>query len=160
MIITDPKQIPRDGTVVATSGYYDPLHVGHLECLELSKKMGDLLVVIVNNDAQAALKKGKSFMPESERVKIIDGLRCVDYVFLSIDEDQTVVKSLAAINPTVFTKGGDRFAGEIPEATICRALGIRMVDGLGSKIQSSSSLIAGDGHKAIKEFFDTLKHPS
>jgi cytidyltransferase-like protein len=159
MIITDASMIP-EGVVVATSGYFDPLHVGHLECLEKSKENGDWLVVIVNNDAQAALKKGKAFMPEAERVKIVDALRCVDFVFLSIDQDQTVVKSLAAINPNVFTKGGDRFAGEIPEATICRALGIRMVDGLGVKIQSSSNLIAGNGDKTIKEFFDSLKHPS
>lgn len=144
MIIHDAKEIKRNGIVCCTSGYWDPLHVGHLDVLELSKKRGDILVVIVNNNAQAALKKGKPFMDENERVRIIDSLRCVDYTFLSIDLDKTVCASLAAINPDVFTKGGDRFSGEIPEAAVCRALGIKIIDGLGAKIQSSSGLIAGN----------------
>ena len=56
---------------VATSGYFDPLHVGHLECLELAKQLGDKLIVIVNSDLQAKLKKGKSFMNQEDRMKII-----------------------------------------------------------------------------------------
>ena len=51
--------------VVAVSGYFDPIHVGHLEYLRLSKKLGDKLVVIVNNNHQCVLKKGKPFRSES-----------------------------------------------------------------------------------------------
>jgi len=124
-------------TVVA-SGYFDPLHVGHIEYLEKAATLGDRLVVIVNNDYQAELKKGKSFMSMSDRLRIVRALRCVDEVYLSIDVDGTVCKSLQTLNPDIFAKGGDRFATEIPEATICNRLGIEMVDGLGMKIRSSS----------------------
>jgi cytidyltransferase-like protein len=127
--------------IIAASGYFDPIHVGHIECLELAKKLGDRLVVIVNNDNQAVLKKGKPFMKQEERLKIVQSLRCVDEVFLSIDQDRTVCKSLAAVRPDVFAKGGDRTSGEIPESVICKELNIQIIDGLGAKIQSSSSLI-------------------
>jgi len=127
--------------VVAVSGYFDPLHVGHLECMQLAKKLGDKLVVIVNNDEQAISKKGYVFMPLEERVKIIKAIRWVDDVFVSIDKDRTVCKSLEKLKPDIFAKGGDRTADEIPEKEICDKLGIHIVDGLGKKIQSSSSLI-------------------
>ncbi len=142
MIITDPKTIDRTEKIIASSGFFNPIHVGHLQLLQQSKALGGKLIVIVNNDAQAILKHGRSFMPENERLMIIDNLKCVDYVFLSIDTNATVVESLKLIKPNVFTKGGDRFNSEIPEAAICRELGITMIDGLGAKIQSSSSLIS------------------
>jgi len=126
---------------VATSGYFDPLHVGHLECIKRSKYLGDKLIVIVNNDYQLSLKKGKPFMPEKERLEIIGSLNYVDEAFLSIDEDRTVIKSLSYIRPNIFTKGGDRFSEEIPEAEVCKRLGIKIIDGLGEKIQSSSFLL-------------------
>tara|TARA_Y100000590_G_scaffold432282_1_gene548136 strand:+ start:950 stop:1357 length:408 start_codon:yes stop_codon:yes gene_type:complete len=126
--------------VVATSGYFDPLHVGHLECLELASQLGDKLIVIVNSDLQAKQKKGKSFMMEEDRLKIVAALRCVDEVFLSIDKDSTQCESLKHLKPDIFAKGGDRTSDEIPELSICRELGIRIVDGLGKKIRSSSSL--------------------
>ena len=126
--------------VVATSGYFDPLHVGHLECLELASERGDRLIVIVNSDLQAKQKKGKSFMMEEDRLKIVAALRCVDEVFLSIDKDSTQCESLKHLKPDIFAKGGDRTSDEIPELSICRELGIRIVDGLGKKIRSSSSL--------------------
>ncbi|MEK6890457.1 MAG: adenylyltransferase/cytidyltransferase family protein [Nanoarchaeota archaeon] len=90
--------------IVATSGYFDPLHIGHIQCLELAKKLGDKLIVIVNNDKQAALKKGKEFMPFKERVEIIKSIKWVDEVFPSIDEDRTVCKSLEAIRPDILAK--------------------------------------------------------
>ena len=124
--------------IVVTSGYFDPLHVGHLECLELAKQLGDKLIVIVNSDLQAKLKKGKSFMNEQDRMKIILALKCVDEVFLSIDKDETQRDSLKYLNPDIFAKGGDRMSGEIPESTLCQELGIKIVDGLGKKIRSSS----------------------
>ena len=92
--------------VIATSGYFDPLHVGHLECLELASKLGDKLIVIVNSDLQAKLKKGEAFMNEDDRMKIVAALKCVDEVFLSIDQDKTQCESLKRINPDIFAKGG------------------------------------------------------
>ena len=130
-------------SVVVASGYFDPIHVGHIEYLELAKTMGDKLVVIVNNDWQATLKKGKPFMNEKDRLKIVSSLKCVDEVFLSIDKDKTVCKSLEAINPDIFAKGGDRFSDEIPESKICEKLNIDIIDGLGKKIRSSSLIIKG-----------------
>ena len=126
--------------IVVSSGYFDPLHVGHLECLELAKQLGDKLIVIVNSDLQAKLKKGESFMKEEDRMKIISALKCVDEVFLSIDKDKTQCKSLSYLKPDIFAKGGDRISNEIPESKICIELGIEIVDGLGKKIRSSSEL--------------------
>ena len=126
---------------VAASGYFNPLHKGHVEYLQKAKSLGDYLVVIVNSDHQRALKNSKAFMDQDERMSIIGALRCVDEVFLSIDEDATVCRSLEAVRPHVFAKGGDRFSSEIPEADVCRRLGIDMVDGLGQKVQSSSWLL-------------------
>ena len=122
---------------VAVSGYFDPLHVGHVEYFKLAKKLGARLVVILNNDKQAKLKKGSAFMPQEERKAILEALRDVDEVFLSIDTDSTVCRSLEALKPDIFAKGGDRFIGEVPETEVCREMGIEMVDSLGKKIQSS-----------------------
>ena len=123
---------------IVTSGYFDPLHVGHIECLELAKELGDELIVIVNSDYQTRLKKSKSFMSEQDRMKIVSSLKCVDKVFLSIDKDKTQCESLRYLNPDIFAKGGDRTSDEIPEAKICKEMGIKIVDGLGKKIRSSS----------------------
>ena len=128
----------QDLIIVATSGYFDPLHVGHLECLEMAKELGDRLIVILNSDLQAKLKKGKSFMNEQDRLTIVSSLKPVDHVFLSIDEGKDVCKSLAYLRPHVFANGGDRANREIPEAKVCDELGIALVDGLGTKIRSSS----------------------
>lgn len=133
-------------TIVITSGYFDPLHIGHLECLQKSKELGDKLIVILNNDEQAKIKKGKPFMCQEERKKILEALPYVDEVFISIDTDSSVCKSIEEVAKTkganIFTKGGDRFSYEIPEAKICQNLGIRIIDSLGEKIQSSSWLIS------------------
>uniref|UniRef100_A0A6C0J145 Cytidyltransferase-like domain-containing protein n=1 Tax=viral metagenome TaxID=1070528 RepID=A0A6C0J145_9ZZZZ len=127
--------------IVCVSGYFDPFHIGHLEYLEKSKKLGDYLFVIVNNDFQAQLKKKKSFMNEYERLNIIRSLKCVDSAILSIDKDRTVIETLKIIKPDIFTNGGDQNNSTIPEIKICNELGIELVDGLGDKIQSSSWLI-------------------
>jgi len=127
--------------IVAVSGYFDPLHIGHIEYLELAKKLGDRLIVIINNDFQTEQKKGYVFMPHKERERIIKKLLGVDETFISIDEDSTVCKSLEKIKPDIFAKGGDRFSEEVPEKRLCKKLGIKMVDGLGEKIQSSSELV-------------------
>lgn len=130
---------------VIISGYFDPLHVGHVELIEKAKALGNKLIVIVNNDKQTELKKGKAFMPEEERVKIVKGIKGVDEVFLSIDEDRSVCESIKKVNEVygadIFGNGGDRLNSEIPESRVCKELGIKIVDGLGDKIQSSSDLI-------------------
>lgn len=128
---------------VCVSGYFDPFHVGHLEYLEKAKKIGDKLVVIVNSDHQAELKKGKSFMPAAERCKIIAALRCVDHVVESIDKDRTVRETLRTMQPKpdYFCNGGDQDNSTIPEVEVCRELGIELRDGFGDKIQSSSWLL-------------------
>ena len=127
--------------VVAISGYFDPLHIGHIELIEKSRKLGDKLVVILNNDHQCSLKKGKPFMQQEEKKKILEALKGVDEVFVSIDQDRSVCKSLEAIKPDIFAQGGDRHQGEVPETGICKRLGITQIDGMGEKIQSSSDLI-------------------
>jgi len=125
--------------VVAVSGFFDPIHRGHIEYLQLAKRLGDKLIVILNNDEQAILKKGKPFMPLDDRKAILQAIKYVDEVFISIDTDTSVCKSLQVVKPHIFAKGGDRFATEIPESTICKELGIKIVDGLGEKVQSSSN---------------------
>jgi len=129
--------------IVCVSGYFDPLHIGHIEYFKKSKKIGDKLMVIVNNDFQAKLKKGKSFMPCDERIQIIKELKCVDIVVKSIDKDRTVCKTLKTIEPKpyYFCNGGDQNNNTIPETKICIERNIKLKDGFGDKIQSSSWLI-------------------
>ena len=131
---------------VVVSGYFDPIHVGHLEMMKLAKQLGDELVVIVNNDKQAKLKKKKSFMSEDDRLKIVKAIRYTDSAFISIDEDKTVCGSLEKVRRNykdyniIFANGGDRHSGEIPESKVCKKCDIQMIDGLGDKIRSSSDL--------------------
>jgi cytidyltransferase-like protein len=132
--------------IVIVSGYFDPLHSGHLELIKKAKELGDELWVIVNNDEQAKLKKGKSFMTQNERIKIMNSLKYVDKVFLSIDKDRSVCKSLKTLKKLhpehnfIFANGGDVTNETCREYEICKELGIKMVDKLGEKIQSSSWL--------------------
>ena len=132
---------------IAVSGYFDPIHVGHLEYLKIAKSLGDILVVIVNNNHQCVLKKGKFFMDENDRLEIVKAIKYVDEVVLSVDQDKTVCKSLELIRPNIFANGGDRSTDEVPETSVCKKYKIEMVDGLGEKIRSSSSLT---GIKEIK----------
>ena len=130
--------------VVIVSGYFEPLHVGHLEYLRMASQLGDTLLVIVNNSEQAKLKKGESFMNEKDRMEIIYALECVDEVLISCDNDATVCKSIelaAQFKPMadlILAKGGDRNFGEVTEVDVCEKLGIELVDSLGEKIRSSS----------------------
>ena len=132
---------------VAISGYFDPIHVGHLEYIAEARKLGDKLIVIVNNNHQCVLKKGKPFMDEKDRVIITSSLKDVDEVYLSVDHDKTVCKSLELLKPDIFANGGDRKNNEIPESAICKKYNIQIIDGLGKKIRSSSDLT---GLKEIK----------
>lgn len=137
--------------LVVASGYFDPLHCGHIEYLEKSKKLGDKLIVIVNNDKQTFNKKGFLFMPSRERVKILRELKCVDFAIESIDEGPSVTESIKILNPHIFTNGGDQFNDSIPEVKICKDMGIKLVDGLGEKIQSSRWIL----NKAKKSLLES-----
>lgn len=133
--------------IVAVSGYFNPIHIGHLKMFEEAKKFGDYLVVIVNNDHQVGLKGSVPFLSEADRVEIVKAVRWVDEAFLSIDKDKSVCESLRAIKPDIFANGGDRDRGNIPEDIVCEELGIEMIDGVGGeKLRSSSVLL-----KKVKE---------
>lgn len=137
--------------VIAVSGYFNPLHAGHLVMISRAKKMGDKLIAIVNNDYQVKLKGSVPFMNLADRVKIISALRDVDEVFVSIDRDLSVCKSLIKIKPDIFANGGDRKSiGDVPEYPICKKYGIKMVDGLGKKTRASSVFIARAAAKKNK----------
>ena len=133
-------------TLVIASGYFNPLHKGHIEYLKRSKELGDSLIVIINNDMQVGLKGSKVFQDELERKAIIDELKCVNYSLISIDDDRSVKRSIDFIHKFIkadkylFTNGGDQFGHTILEKDICNELGIELIDGLGDKIQSSSIL--------------------
>lgn len=136
--------------VVAVSGGFDPIHVGHIRYIQEAKKFGDELVVILNNDNWLKTKKGFVFMPEKERKEIIEAIAGVDRVVLTEHEpgttDLSVCNALRAVRPDVFGNGGDRFSDNIPEAIVCKELGIETVFnvGRGGKVQSSSWLTAHD----------------
>lgn len=127
--------------IVAVSGYFVILHIGHLEYLKEAKKLGDKLVVILNNDYQQFDKYGKVIVPLKERAEILKSIRYVDGVIRSVDKDRTVRKTLSILRPDIFANGGDRTNNEIPEAEICEKHNIQMIDGLGKKIQSTSWLL-------------------
>ena len=133
---------------IIVSGYFNPIHKGHLEYFQNAKKMADFLFVIVNNDYQRALKQSREFQLEEERMAIVSSLRVVDEAILSIDTDRTVCKTIASIANTygqdydlAFANGGDQNNNTIPERPICDKMGIALLDGLGDKIQSSSWLL-------------------
>lgn len=133
---------------VIVSGYFNPLHKGHLELFEKAKKQGDILIVIVNNDKQRELKGSKFFQDEEERIKIIRALRVVDIAWLSIDEDKTqnatlrmLVNKFFGTLELAFANGGDQNNDTIPERKLCEQFNIELIDGLGDKIQSSSWLL-------------------
>ena len=128
--------------IVVASGYFDPMHYGHVEYLQKSKDIGDKLIVIVNSDKQASMKKGQAFMPAAERVRLVRALECVDAAVIAVDDDRTVCKTLSLLHPHIFTNGGDQTNQSIPESKVCTELGIQMSDGLGGKVQSSSWLLA------------------
>ena len=125
------------------SGYFDPLHDGHIELFENAKKNCDKLIVILNNDLQASLKKGKPFMEERVRQKIIEAIRYVDEVFLSIDADGSQCKTLEKIrerypnDELYFVNGGDRDVTNIPEFVLKDKINLKFSDGAGEKINSS-----------------------
>jgi cytidyltransferase-like protein len=133
---------------IIVSGYFNPIHKGHIEYFNNAKASGDKLIVIVNSDYQRGLKASKEFQKEDERVFIVSNIKSVDQVFLSIDQDRTVCASIKLIHKKLskdyqlaFANGGDQNNNSIPELPVCQELGIELMDGLGGKIQSSSWLL-------------------
>ena len=133
---------------VIVSGYFNPIHKGHLEYFNNAKALCDELFVIVNNDHQRALKGSKEFQREDERMIIVSNIKAVDKAFLSIDQDRTVCETIRMIANEFganyelgFANGGDQNNDTIPERPICEEVGITLIDELGDKIQSSSWLL-------------------
>ncbi len=134
--------------VIIVSGYFNPIHKGHLELFDKAKALGDQLWVIVNSDLQRKLKGSKAFMEEDERLIIVKAIGIVDSVILSIDKDKTQCATLSDLAnkfgndfKMYFANGGDQNNDVCPEKEICEKSGIGLIDGLGDKIQSSSWLL-------------------
>jgi cytidyltransferase-like protein len=143
-------------TIVINSGYFNPIHPGHIECMQLSKELGDELWIIVNNDKQAEAKRGvQSFQNESTRVAIVQAIKPVNRVYLAIDEvDEkiSICQSLLKLSilareefgpqtQVIFAKGGDRSLGNSPETQTCIDNNIKIIDGLGAKTHNSSDFL-------------------
>ena len=133
---------------IIVSGYFNPLHKGHLELFEKGKSAGDQLWVIVNSDLQRALKGSKEFMDENERYTIVSSIKYVDKALISKDQDKTQRATLAYLSDNYskdfelyFANGGDQNNESIPEVPVCKEKGIKLLEGLGDKIQSSSWLL-------------------
>jgi len=132
--------------VVAVSGGFDPIHIGHVRLINEAKKLGDKLIVIINNDNWLQAKKKYNFMSEEDRVEIIKNLKAVDEVILTSHKKNTnnmsVCRELELIKPNIFANGGDRKQNNIPEYELCQKLGIKMVFNVGGeKLRSSSELV-------------------
>lgn len=130
--------------IVCTSGFFDPIHPGHISCITESKKLGDVLIVIVDGDKRAIVKKGKSFIPEKDRAYIVDHIKCVDYVTIyNHPTANNCIEAVEIIKPDIFTKGGDRVGNkEVPEAEIVEKYGGKVVYNVGDpKIWSSSNYL-------------------
>ena len=133
---------------IIVSGYFNPIHKGHLEYFNNAKAMADQLFVIVNNDHQRALKGSKEFQDENERMIIVSNIKAVDKAILSIDTDRTVRETIKMIAEQYggefelgFANGGDQNNDTIPERAVCEEMNVALIDGLGDKIQSSSWLL-------------------
>ena len=133
---------------IIVSGYFNPLHKGHLELFERAKSAGDELWVIVNSDLQRELKGSKEFMDENERLTIVSAIKYVNKALISIDKDKTQCATLTQLVDEYrddfelyFANGGDQNNESIPEVSICNEKGIGLLEVLGDKIQSSSWLL-------------------
>ena len=142
--------------IIVVSGYFNPIHAGHIDYLQAAKKLGNRLVVIVNNDLQVTIKGSQPFMALEERLTIVSALGVVDDAVPSIDTDGSVKATLRSIWNTyvsnrwvekrrvamTFANGGDRHDGNVPEYDLCEELGISLAFNVGGeKTQSSSNLL-------------------
>ena len=139
-------------TVVEISGFFNPLHIGHIDYISAARNLGDFLIVVVNSDKQVEIKGSVPFMDQDERLSIINNIKGVDRAVISIDDDGSVCETLRAefnrlqndpfFDEMIFANGGDRKEGGVPEDILTDELGIRMAYNVGGeKTQSSSSLI-------------------
>ncbi len=134
--------------IIMTCGGFDPVHVGHVRCIQESSYLkrdypSAVLVVIANADEFLMNKKGYVFMPEAERMEVLHAIKGVDHVVKWYDGTQNCIGAIEKINPNIFTKGGDRSSRDkIPEADICDKIGCKIKFGVGGsdKPQSSSWL--------------------
>ncbi len=131
------KNLKRKGKIVMISGGFDPIHIGHVRYMQEAKKLGDKLIVVINNDNWLKLKKGYAFMTENERKEIIEAIGCVDEVIITSHsentKDITVCEEIRKIKPHVFANGGDRKpdGDPVPEVALCEELGIEIVYNVG-----------------------------
>lgn len=143
----EKKPVIKTAIIVAVSGGFDPIHIGHIRMFQEAKKLGDKLVVILNNDNWLRKKKGDAFMPQEERKEIIEAIAGVDEVIFTEHsenpDDMSVCAELRKIRPDIFANGGDRHDENTPEIPVCEEIGCKMVynTGAGGKIQSSSWLL-------------------
>ena len=132
-------------TAVIVSGYFSPLHVGHLDMIEAASELGDEVFVIVNNNAQQEIKKGKVIIDEADRLRVVLALRAVDHAIVAVDDDRTVCASLVKIakdfddRTLIFANGGDRAPDFVPEAGVCEEHGIELRFGVGGDNKADSS---------------------
>jgi len=131
--------------VVATGGCFDPLHKGHIRLFREAKKLGDVLVIMLNSDTQVKMKKGVSFYPtQEERKEILESIKYIDKVIIDPGKGTTCEDALRLVKPDILAKGGDRVTSSMPEVElkVCKELGIKIVYNVGGeKIQSSSWLL-------------------
>ena len=138
--------------VVVISGFFNPLHIGHIDYISSARNLGDFLIVIVNSDDQVKIKGSVPFMNQDDRLRIIRNIKGVDRSVIAIDEDGSVCQTIREefkrlqndpfFEDMVFANGGDRKEGGVPEDILENELGIRMVYNIGGeKVQSSSELI-------------------
>ncbi len=133
-------------TAVIVSGYFSPIHTGHLDMIEGAAELGDRVFVIVNNNAQQIMKKGKLIIDEADRLRVVKALALVDHAMIAVDEDRTVSASLAKLAEEfggdydlIFANGGDRKPEFVPEAAICDEHGIELRFGVGGDNKADSS---------------------
>ena len=138
--------------VVVISGFFNPLHIGHIDYISSARNLGDFLIVIVNSDDQVKIKGSVPFMNQDDRLRIIRNIKGVDRSVISIDEDGSVCQTIREefkrlqndpfFEDMIFANGGDRKEGGVPEDILENELGIRMIYNVGGeKVQSSSELI-------------------
>lgn len=139
-------EVPQVKQVSIVSGYFNPIHVGHLRMMEAARALTGNLVVIVNNDAQQMIKKGKIIIPLQERLEIVRALRVTDDAIAAVDDDSTVRQSLRAVREKypdaelIFANGGDRSSSnQISESDVCEELGISLRFGIGGDEKADSS---------------------
>jgi len=109
--------------IVFTNGVFDILHAGHLDYLNRSKKLGDILIVGVNTDESTKAIKGpdRPFNGEEDRAALLAGLECVDYVTLF--SETTPIKLIGLLKPDLLVKGADYSADEVVGKDLVESFG-------------------------------------